>query len=177
MPLPLRRLNIAKLPEPLPRALDTPGRFHLAAHETKYLSKKQDSVQLCDNNEAECLKGRQPGGNGGCNNNLCTFPGLLALSGWTGYGSGTGADLVAINSCSSFLYFRGGARPAIERQVAHSRRGQADRGERREVAGALSEGLAPPGRSRSNPLAGAPQQTIVCPTFTYFVASALLIGQ
>jgi hypothetical protein len=35
-------VNIAKLPEPLPRsaAPDTPGRFHLAAHETNYLSQK-----------------------------------------------------------------------------------------------------------------------------------------
>jgi hypothetical protein len=36
-------VNIAKLPEPLPisAAPDTPGRFHLAAHETNYLSQKE----------------------------------------------------------------------------------------------------------------------------------------
>jgi len=48
--------------------------------------------------EAECLKGDDPGGNGGCANNLHTFPGLLAPFCWTDYGSGTGAGLVAINS-------------------------------------------------------------------------------
>jgi len=39
------------------------------------------------------LKGPQ-GGSGGCTNNLCTYPGLLAPFGWTDYGSGTGAGLV-----------------------------------------------------------------------------------
>ncbi|HEX8763175.1 MAG TPA: hypothetical protein VF733_05470, partial [Candidatus Saccharimonadales bacterium] len=34
------------------------------------------------------------GGNCGYTSNLCTYPGLLAPSGWTDYGSGTGADLV-----------------------------------------------------------------------------------
>jgi hypothetical protein len=38
------------------------------------------------------------GGNGGRTNILCTYPGLLAPSGWTDYGSGTDAGLVTINS-------------------------------------------------------------------------------
>ena len=40
------------------------------------------------------LKGGNHGGNGGCTNNLRTFPGLLAPFCWTDYGSGTGAGLI-----------------------------------------------------------------------------------
>src|SRR5262249_13665000 len=40
------------------------------------------------------LKGDNHGGNGGCTNNLRTFPGLLATSCWTDYGSGTGAGFL-----------------------------------------------------------------------------------
>jgi hypothetical protein len=43
--------------------------------------------------------GDNHGGNGGCTNNLCTYPGLLAPSGWTDYGSGTGAVLVFQRAC------------------------------------------------------------------------------
>ena len=51
--------------------MDTPGRFHLAAHETNYLSQKtrfrpsSDETNLINVitrcNEAECLTGRQGG--------------------------------------------------------------------------------------------------------------------
>ena len=44
------------------------------------------------------LAGDNRGGKGGYTNNLSTYPGLLAPSGRTDYGSGTGAGLVAINS-------------------------------------------------------------------------------
>ena len=84
--------------------MDTPGRFHLAAHETNYLSQKtrfrpsSDETNLINVitrcNETGCLTGRQ-GGDGGCTNNLCTYSGLLAPSGWTDYGSGTAAGLAA----------------------------------------------------------------------------------
>src|SRR5262249_40962477 len=40
------------------------------------------------------LKGDNHGGNGGCTNNLRTFPGLLATSCWADYGSGTGAGFL-----------------------------------------------------------------------------------
>jgi len=68
---------------------------------------------MCD--EAGCLKGATTnGGNGGCTNNLCTYPGLLAPSAWTDYGSGAGAGLVAINS---------------DRAIAENLTGAWDRGE------------------------------------------------
>jgi hypothetical protein len=44
------------------------------------------------------VKGSEKFGNHGVNcgytGNLCAYPGLLAPSGWTDYGSGTGAGLV-----------------------------------------------------------------------------------
>jgi hypothetical protein len=84
-----------------------PGRFHFAAHETNYLSQKNKissgvrvkGPQKLRNRSAQA---RLTGGNGGCTINLCTCPGLLAPSGWTDYGSGTGAGLGLSIRISSF---------------------------------------------------------------------------
>ena len=69
-----------------------PGRFHLATHETNYLSQKNKI------SSGARVKGPEKfgnhGGNCGYTSNLHTYPGLLAPSGWTDYGSGTGAGLV-----------------------------------------------------------------------------------
>jgi len=69
-----------------------PGRLHLATHEANYLSQKNKI------SSGARVKGPEKfgnhGGNCGYTSNLRTYPGLLAPSGWTDYGSGTGAGLV-----------------------------------------------------------------------------------
>jgi hypothetical protein len=66
--------------------------IHLATHETNYLSQKNKI------SSGARVKGQEKvgnhGGNCGYTSNLCTYPGLLAPSGWTDYDSGTGAGLV-----------------------------------------------------------------------------------
>jgi hypothetical protein len=68
------------------------GRFYLATHETNYLSQKNKI------SPSTRVKGPEKfgthGGNCGYTSNFCTYPGLLAPSGWTDYGSGTGAGLM-----------------------------------------------------------------------------------
>src|SRR5215469_18967188 len=61
----------------------TPGRFHLAAYETNYLSQKKissgASVKGPQKLRNRSARARLTGGNGGCTNNLCTCPGFWPL--------------------------------------------------------------------------------------------------
>jgi len=85
--------NFAKLPEPLSRsAPDTPGPFpSLDTRNQLTVSRKQDFVRrTCKGTEEIRQSWRQLW----IFSNLCTYPGLLARSGWTDYGSGIGAYLV-----------------------------------------------------------------------------------
>src|SRR6516162_624560 len=74
------------------------------------VSKKQDFAR-----SRMLRRGGNHGANGGHTNNLCIYAGLLAPSGWTDYGSGTGAGLAAIKELMRIK--NGIARPPLPAAV------------------------------------------------------------